>query len=133
MECPFCNEDDFDAIGLKYHLTHHCDAYDAVDISSVKSLFRGPQLKRKMSDIKTDLDLAPAFRTQANLWKAKFFEIHKAVVQANKGIRRLRRKLSSDKCSICQCTEPVLLTDWRKTTMCQSCGKPHRTISTIIT
>jgi len=41
----------------------------------------------------TDLDLPPAYRTQANLWKAKFFEMHEAVVQANKGIRRLRRKI----------------------------------------
>ena len=41
----------------------------------------------------TDLDLAPAHRTQANLWKAKYFEMYKAVVQANKGIRRLRRKI----------------------------------------
>ena len=45
--------------------------------------------------IKTDLDLPPAYRTQANLWKASFFEMREAVVQANKGIRRLRRKLDS--------------------------------------
>jgi len=39
MKCPFCNEDDFDPIGLKYHLIHHCDNYALVDISSVHSLF----------------------------------------------------------------------------------------------
>jgi len=41
----------------------------------------------------TDLDLPLARRTQANLWKSKYFEIHKELVAANKGIRRLRRKL----------------------------------------
>ena len=45
--------------------------------------------------MQTDLDLAPAYRTQANLWKVKFFEMREAVVQANKGIRRLRRKLDA--------------------------------------
>jgi len=39
IECPFCGEDDFDEIGLKFHLIHHCDAYDAVDVSGVKSIF----------------------------------------------------------------------------------------------
>jgi len=46
-----------------------------------------------MKEIKTDLDLPLAYRTQANLWQAKYFEMYKAVVQANKGIRRLRKKL----------------------------------------
>ena len=52
-------------------------------------------LERQMSEVKTDLDLAPAYRTQANLWKARFFEMREAVIQANKGIRRLRRKLNA--------------------------------------
>ncbi len=43
---------------------------------------------------KTDLDLPPAYRTRANFWKAKFFEMREEVVKANKGIRRLRRKLA---------------------------------------
>jgi len=42
---------------------------------------------------KTDLDLPVAYRTQANLWKAKFFEMREEVVKANKGIRRLKYKL----------------------------------------
>ena len=42
----------------------------------------------------TDLDLAPAYRTQANLWKAKYFEMYLEVVKANKGLRRLRRKIN---------------------------------------
>jgi cell wall-associated NlpC family hydrolase len=39
----------------------------------------------------TDLDLPLAHRTQANLWKSKYFEAYKELVNANKGIRRLKR------------------------------------------
>jgi len=39
----------------------------------------------------TDLDLPPINRTEANLWKAKYFEARAELVKANKGIRRLRR------------------------------------------
>ena len=42
---------------------------------------------------KTDLDLPPYLRTQANLWKAKYFEMYLEVLKANKGIRRLKKKL----------------------------------------
>lgn len=36
IKCPFCNEDDFDLIGLKYHLErHHCEEYSNLDISDV--------------------------------------------------------------------------------------------------
>jgi len=41
----------------------------------------------------TDLDLPPAYRTQANLWQAKYFEARCALVGANKGLRRLRNRL----------------------------------------
>lgn len=44
-------------------------------------------------DIKTDLDLPPAYRTEANLWKAKYLEARRELVKANKGIYRLRKKL----------------------------------------
>ncbi len=27
IKCPFCGEDDFDLIGLKYHLINYCDEY----------------------------------------------------------------------------------------------------------
>ena len=27
IKCPFCEEDDFDKIGLKYHLENHCLEY----------------------------------------------------------------------------------------------------------
>lgn len=47
-----------------------------------------------MSKIQTDLDLPPSKRTQANLWQAKYFEMYKEVVKANKGIRRLKRRLN---------------------------------------
>lgn len=43
--------------------------------------------------IKTDLDLPPSQRTLANLWMARYFEAHKELGNANKGLRRLRRKL----------------------------------------
>lgn len=32
LVCPFCRDDDFDAVGLKYHLTHgKCQAFEAVE------------------------------------------------------------------------------------------------------
>jgi hypothetical protein len=35
IECPFCNEQDFDAVGLKLHLTAgHCDAYEGINLAS---------------------------------------------------------------------------------------------------
>lgn len=30
ITCPFCGQEDFDDIGLKYHLKMHCDKYDQV-------------------------------------------------------------------------------------------------------
>lgn len=41
----------------------------------------------------TDRDLPPIARSEANLWKAKFFEAWKELSKANKGLRRLRAKL----------------------------------------
>ena len=41
--------------------------------------------------MKTDLDLPPAYRTQANYWKMKFLEMREEVVKCNKGIRRLKK------------------------------------------
>lgn len=35
--CPFCREGDFDAIGLKFHLLNHCDAYDLVNELAFRS------------------------------------------------------------------------------------------------
>jgi len=48
----------------------------------------------------TDLDLAPMNRTMANHWKAKYFESHKELVNANKGIRRLivRLEIAETRC-----------------------------------
>lgn len=28
LKCPFCGEDDFDLIGLKYHLTYYCEIFE---------------------------------------------------------------------------------------------------------
>ena len=41
----------------------------------------------------TDLDLPPIARTQANYWEARYWEAYKELVKANKGLRRLRKKL----------------------------------------
>jgi len=30
--CPFCGEDDFDQIGLKYHLSNHCKLYQDTEV-----------------------------------------------------------------------------------------------------
>ena len=46
-----------------------------------------------MEKIQTDLDLPLAYRTQANLWKAKYFEAYRELVKANKGIKRLVKKI----------------------------------------
>jgi hypothetical protein len=29
--CPFCKQEDFDLIGLKYHLLTHCQAFDETE------------------------------------------------------------------------------------------------------
>lgn len=34
LTCPFCKEDDFDAIGLKTHLMYYCDKYDDVPLDT---------------------------------------------------------------------------------------------------
>jgi hypothetical protein len=47
-----------------------------------------------MKTIRTDLDLPPALRTQANLWKAKYFELRRELVAVNKGARKLRHRLN---------------------------------------
>lgn len=47
--------------------------------------------------VKTDLDLAPIYRTEANYWKSQYFESRAELVKANKGLRRLRRSLQGYK------------------------------------
>ena len=32
VNCPFCNESDFDKIGLKYHLENYCEEYKTLKI-----------------------------------------------------------------------------------------------------
>lgn len=47
INCPFCNENDFDKIGLKYHLERHCKEYDnTLSVEEERKLFR---LKDKLS------------------------------------------------------------------------------------
>ena len=45
----------------------------------------------------TDLDLAPIYRTQANYYKAQYFQAHVELVKANRGIRRLKGRFSLSK------------------------------------
>jgi len=34
VSCPFCGEDDFDLIGLKYHLiSGYCETYESTEVS----------------------------------------------------------------------------------------------------
>jgi len=34
VTCPFCGEDDFDLIGLKYHLiSGYCEIYESTEVS----------------------------------------------------------------------------------------------------
>ena len=47
----------------------------------------------KMDRQLTDSDIPWAFRTQANFWRSRYFESYKELVKANKGLRRLRRKI----------------------------------------
>jgi len=71
---------------------------------------------------KTDLDLAPAYRTQANHWKARFFEMFKEVQKANKGIRRLRRKI--DRLQTRSASQSGVAPDATQPfTKCSMCGK----------
>jgi len=41
----------------------------------------------------TDLDLPPARRAEGNLWKAKYYVMRAEVVNANKGIKRLKKQI----------------------------------------
>jgi len=42
----------------------------------------------------TDLDLAPIHRTQANYYRAQYFQARVELVKANKGLRRLHGRFS---------------------------------------
>jgi|GEM_PF-5774062 len=42
----------------------------------------------------TDLDLTPIRRTQANYYKAQYFQARVELVKANRGIRRLKGRFS---------------------------------------
>lgn len=37
ITCPFCGEDDFDKMGLKWHLNTHCEVYRETE--NLKSIF----------------------------------------------------------------------------------------------
>jgi len=82
---------------------------------------RCPSCERFYNIDITDLDLPEASRTQANFWKAKYFEMAKEVVKTNKGIRRLRRRLDNVRnTSYPYCHASCSPGD----THCWQCGKP---------
>lgn len=39
MTCPFCGENDFDAVGLKSHLLNHCEVFEHLE-SPLEELLR---------------------------------------------------------------------------------------------
>jgi len=45
----------------------------------------------------TDMELPLANRTQANLWKAKFFELHRELRKTNKALRKKSRQIKKFK------------------------------------
>lgn len=45
----------------------------------------------------TDQDLPPIARTEANYWKAQYFQALRELAKANKGIRRLNNRLNNTK------------------------------------
>lgn len=45
--------------------------------------------------VMTDLDVAPIARTEANHWKAKYFEAWRELQKANRGLRRLNQRLKT--------------------------------------
>jgi hypothetical protein len=45
-----------------------------------------------MSEIKTDLDLAPAFRTEANYWRAAAFKYRLELAAQTRGMMRLAKQ-----------------------------------------
>ena len=53
----------------------------------------GPPGGEREMGSSTDLDLPPIQRTQANYWQAKYFQAYHELVNANRGIRRLKRRL----------------------------------------
>ena len=38
VSCPFCDEEDFDLVGLKGHLSGDCEAWNEIEVA--KRLFR---------------------------------------------------------------------------------------------
>lgn len=50
VECPFCDEPDFDLAGLKHHLlAGHCDVFDEIDRLD-RPIFISPSSQGKAAD-----------------------------------------------------------------------------------
>ena len=53
VSCPFCkSENDFDLIGLKFHLQNYCEAYDnVISVEEEREARRLFELKKDKVDI----------------------------------------------------------------------------------
>ena len=67
----------------------HCGTYWDQDANEVK------ECPTCFPNMRVIADPNLAYRTQANLWKMKYLEMLKEVQNANRGLKRLRRKLDS--------------------------------------
>jgi hypothetical protein len=51
---------------------------------------------RVFSNVRSDMDLPPSFRTESNYFQLRYLEMRNEVIKSNKGIKRLKRRL--EKC-----------------------------------
>jgi hypothetical protein len=51
ITCPFCQEDDFDEIGLKIHLECYCEKYLMVQSRACGTPSEPDRLRQKLADI----------------------------------------------------------------------------------
>jgi hypothetical protein len=53
LACPFCEETNFDLVGLKYHLRFYCDAFDSTPELGPRML-TGAEIKHLTADAEND-------------------------------------------------------------------------------
>ena len=72
----------------------------------------------------TDLDLPPIYRTQANYYRAQYYQARTELVKANKGLRKLRRRLDNKPLEE-EFMEDLALIMRIGSAICEECG-PNR-------
>jgi len=56
-QCPFCLEKDFDAVGLKIHLTaKHCDAFESLSVSLPVTRHFSQEKKQPAANVESSAD-----------------------------------------------------------------------------